>query len=271
MKRVFLGSVVGTCAALLLAVSVGATELTANQIMLLNEKARKSTNEVSDVTMILRDSKGNERTREVVWIADDTDDLNRKSLIRFLSPQDVAGTGLLSIEHEDKDDDRWLYLPALRKVRRISAGDKSENFMGTDFAFEDLVIEDGIVSQKQHKYRILGSDVRDGFDCYVIEAIPATDKEIRESGYSKREIWITKDRFIAIYAKYWDKGGELIKQLMSVDVRPTEGGGQYRAHRLLMENFRTGHTTTFIFKHYRLNQKIDSAKIFTQRFLESNR
>lgn len=252
-----------------LASPVGAAGLNANEIMLLNEKARKAQNEVSSVTMILRDSKGNERKREVVWIADDSDELNRKSVIRFLEPKDVAGTGLLSIEHDELDDERWLYLPALRKVRRVAGSEKSENFMGTDFAFEDLVVEDGVVSQKHHKYRILGSEVRDGYDCFVIEALPATDKEIRESGYSKREIWVTKDRYIAIYAKYWDKNGELIKHLKSEDVRPTEDGSQHRSHLLIMENFRTGHTTTFAFKRYRLNQKIDSGRIFTQRFLES--
>ncbi len=265
-----LAFVVGVvCVGVGVAESALAADLTANEIMLLNEKARKSQNEVSNVTMILKDSKGNERKREVVWIADDSDELNRRSLIRFLEPKDVAGTGLLSIEHDELDDERWLYLPALRKVRRVGASEKSENFMGTDFAFEDLVIEDGIISQKHHKYRILGTEVRDGYNCYIIEALPATEKEIRESGYSKREIWVTKDRYIAIYAKYWDKNGELIKHLKSVDIRPTEDGSQYRSHLLVMENFRTGHTTTFEFKRYRLNQKIDSTRIFTQRFLES--
>jgi hypothetical protein len=269
MVRILITSIGGVCVGALFAMSVGAAELTANQIMLLNETARKAQNEVSNVTMILRDNKGSERRREVVWIADDSDELSRKSLIRFRQPQDVAGTGLLSIEHDIREDERWLYLPALRKVRRIAASDKSESFMGTDFAFEDLSIEDGVISQKQHKYRVLGSEVHDGFDCYIIEALPATEKEIRESGYSKREIWITKDRYIAIYAKYWNKDGELIKHLKSIDVRQTEDGSQYRSHQLIMENFRSGHTTTFNFDHYLLDQNIDSAKIFTQRFLES--
>ncbi|MFQ6116110.1 MAG: outer membrane lipoprotein-sorting protein, partial [bacterium] len=109
-------------------------DLSALEIMKKNDQQRKSRDERVELTMKLINRKGKERVRKVsqVTMTDASD--NQKSLIRFLSPADVKGTRLLTIEHSNRDDDQWLYLPALKKVRRISASDQSDNFMGTDFA-----------------------------------------------------------------------------------------------------------------------------------------
>jgi outer membrane lipoprotein-sorting protein len=247
-------------------------ELSARQIMLLNEKARKAQNESASVSMLLKDKEGKQRTRQVIWLADDSNEINRRSLIRFTEPKDVEGTGFLNIARDDRDDERWLYLPALRKTRRISGSDKSDNFMGTDFAYEDLSVEDGIAGQDHHDYRILRSERMDGYDCWVIEAAPASEKEKAESGYGKRELWITKDRYITIYTKYWDKNGVLFKHLRGTDIRPLEGAtDQWRARHQYMENLRTRHSTLLIFYNFKGNQLTETAKIFNVRYLESGR
>jgi len=249
-----------------------AGEMSVRDILLRNEQARKATNETGVVDMILTDKDGKVRTRKITWLADDTDPVNRQSLIRFLAPKDVEGTGFLEIEHAGSENARWLYLPALRKTRRISGSDKSDSFMGTDFAYEDISIEDGVNEVDDHRYRILRSEKMNGADCWVIEAIPTSAKEISDSGYGRREIWITKDHFVRTFAKYWDKNGELMKQLSSTDIKPLPGGpNQWRAYKSYMENFQTGHTTRLIFTDYYCNSEIEPSKIFNARHLESGR
>jgi outer membrane lipoprotein-sorting protein len=133
-------------------------------------------------------------------------DLN-KILLRFTAPRDVENTGLLTWEAKDGDDTQWLYLPATGKPKRIASGGKKNKFMGTDFTFEDLRPE----NLKAHKYELKGSEAVDGQDCYVVEALPATDKDLTDSSYSKRKLWIRKDNYYTVKKEYYDKNNQLLK------------------------------------------------------------
>ena len=150
MKRMIFASL-----ALLISISAHAASLkptTPREIMLANETSRKSITEQSNMQMTLTNTKGESRVREVLLLIDDSNNLARKTYLRFNTPRDVKDVRILTIEHEniDDDDDRWLYLPAMKKVRRISASNKGESFMGTDFSYEDFEIADGVVGSKNH-------------------------------------------------------------------------------------------------------------------------
>ena len=134
------------------------------------------------------------------------DNLNR-ILIRFLAPRSVENTGLLTWEAQNGDDDQWLYLPATKKVKRVAATGKSHRFMGTDFAFEDMQPE-GV---RLHRYRLLGSETVEGQDCHVIEAVPGTERQAADSGYSKRRLWVRKDNYFTVKREYYDRKGKLEK------------------------------------------------------------
>jgi outer membrane lipoprotein-sorting protein len=246
--------------------NLNAQNLTAREIMNNNDTQQRANDESSELKMQLINKRGKIRTRKVVQVKKNAADLNEKTLIRFLSPADVKGTGMLTIEHSDRDDDQWLYLPALKKVRRISSSDKSDNFVGTDFTYQDLKSEE----LENYDYKILKTEKLGGFDCYVISAEPNNPKEKKESGYGKREIWIDKENFVNIQTKFYDKKGELFKILKAGDIRLIEGTKKWRAHKMEMENLKTNHKTILLFKHFKINKGIPDKK-FTKRYLERGR
>jgi len=240
--------------------------LDALDIMKKNDQQRKAKTEQLELEMKLINKKGNIRVRRVTEMKKTDASGHEKSLIRFHAPADVKGTGLLTIEHADRDDNQWLYLPVMRKVRRISASSKSDNFVGTDFAYEDLKNEE----LEKYNYKLMKEEVLENHPCYVIKAVPATPKEKKQSGYSKREIWIDKMNFVNLQTKFYDKKGQLFKLFKASDIRVIEGTDKWRAHQMVMENLKTHHETTLLFTDFIINKGI-SDKNFTQRYLERGR
>ncbi len=250
--------------ALLLALTLTSTseELSGRQIIEQEEKQNKGKDEFNEMSMKLVNDRGQERKRKVEYYRQTDADDNDKILMRFLEPADVKGVGLLTIEHSDRDDDQWLYLPALKKVRRISSADQTDNFMGTDFTYEDIRSE----KYDEHEYKLVRSEVIDEKECYLIEALPATEKQKKESGYSRREIWVRKDILLTVQIKFYDRKGELIK----VETRKNiieAAPNIYRPNFMEMKNLKTGHTTQLTFDRRRLNQGIPD-RIFSERELK---
>jgi outer membrane lipoprotein-sorting protein len=191
---------------------------------------------------------------------------NQKGLIRFTAPADVRGTALLSIENADREDDQWLFLPALKKSRRISAAAKSDSFVGSDFAYEDL----GAEEIDQHDYRLLREDAVDGTPVYVVEATPNNDQRKRESGYSRREIFVRKDNAAIARIDFYDRQKELLKILRTRDIRQVPSTKTWRAQTIEMANQKTGHTTVIAYGTFVINKGI-SDDTFTIRELERER
>ena len=132
-------------------------------------------------TLVLIDKKNRKRERKLKGFTKEVS-TGTKSISFFLSPSDVKNTSYLSYNWDDpsKDDDSWLYLPSLQKTNRISGGDRSNSFMGSDFTYADL---DG-VEIEDYTYKIVkDSDVVDGADCWLIEATPKSKDVIKETGY----------------------------------------------------------------------------------------
>jgi hypothetical protein len=237
-------------------------ELTGRQIMEKEELLNKGKDEFNCMSMKLINSRGQERNRKVEYYRKTEEGDVDKILMRFLEPADVKGVGLLTLEQIDRDDDQWLYLPALKKVRRISSSDQTDNFMGTDFTYEDIRSE----KLDRHIYNVIGSEILDGHDCYMIEALPADEAQKRESGYSRREIWIRKDIFLTVQTKYYDRKGEFFKLGVVKDIVEI-APNVYRPNFMEMKNLKTNHTTQLNFDNRRVNQGIDNV-VFTERELK---
>jgi outer membrane lipoprotein-sorting protein len=237
-------------------------ELTGLEIMERDEQQNKGEDEFNKTTMRLVNKRGQERKRKMEYRSKTGKNDDDKVIIRFLEPADVKGVGLLTIEHPDRDDDQWLYLPALKKVRRISSSDQGDSFMGTDFTYEDIRSE----KLDKHIYSIIGSETVDGNDCYMIEALPASEEQKKDSGYSKRIIWVRKDIFLMVKMTYYNKKGEHFKTSVRKDVVEA-APGLYRPNFMKMENHKTGHSTTITFDERKMNTGL-ADKLFTERTLK---
>lgn len=242
--------------------AVDSEELTGRQIMEKSEAQNKGKDEYNTTSMKLINKRGQERDRKIEYYKATDENDNDKVFMRFIEPADVKGVGLLTIEHTDLDDDQWLYLPALRKVRRISSSDQGDNFMGTDYTYEDIRAE----KLDEHEYNRVGNETIDGHDCYVIVALPSTEKQKDESGYSRREIWMRKDVLLMIQIKYYDKKGGLLKIEVRKDIAEA-APNLYRPNIMEMQNLKTGHTTRITFDEREINKGIPD-RIFTERELK---
>ncbi len=186
------------------------------------------------VTMVLRSRDGKERRREIRIRGLELDGHGSRTLIVFDNPRDLAGTVLLTFSQRGKGDDQWLYLPALKRVKRLAASDRSGSFMGSEFAYED------INSQEVGKftYRYLQDDTIAGGATFVVERRPV----YRNSGYSRQVVWLDKAEYHPLRIDYYDRRGELLKTLELRDYRQ-HAGAYWRAGQMIMANRQTGRTS----------------------------
>lgn len=247
--------------------SLLAEELTAEQVVQKVEDRYTGDTSITDMTMILIDRKGNQRVRQIKGYTKEYGK-DTKSISFFMSPADVKNTAFLSYDWDnaDKEDDNWLYLPALRKVKRISAGDKSDSFMGSDFTYADM---NGLeITEWTYKF-LKKSEMVNGHDCWVIEARPKKSikrKVVKESGYLKRISWVRKDIFMAIKAKMWVKKGKKIKYFSIPEVEKVQG--IWTAKKLEMvttKRKRKEHATVLLIKNPVYNKGVDDNMFTTQR------
>ena len=193
----------------------------------------------------------------------------RRFVLFFESPRNVRDTGFLTHDHPEagRADDQWLYLPAMRKVRRVAGSDRGRYFMGTDFTYED--VKNGTkVSFDDYDWRTLRAENLDGRPCVVVEAIPISEEVAEELGYSRVLVWV--DAALELVRKFetWDVSGNHLKTVMSSEIREVDG--IWTAHRLEAVNHKTGHRTVFTISDVRYNQGVDD-DLFTERALRRGR
>ena len=198
----------------------------------------------TDMTMILRNKEGQESVREMRLKSLEQDNDGDKSLTIFDKPRDVKGTAFLSFSHIQTADDQWLFLPALKRVKRISSRNKSGPFMGSEFSFEDLTS----FEVEKYSYKFLRDEQFAGLDCFVVEQYP-TDKF---SGYTRRVVWIDKEHYRAIKVDFYDRKNSLLKTLTFEEYNQYLGKF-WRAHRSTMDNHQTGKTTVLTYPGYNFN------------------
>ena len=211
--------------------------------------------------MILRNRAGEESKREIrsktLEVTGDGD----KSLIVFDEPKDVQGTALLTFAHKKGDDDRWLYLPALKRVKRIASSNKSGPFMGSEFAFEDL----GSQEVDKYTYKWIKDEKFDGKDCFVFERYPVDEN----SGYTRQVIWTDKAEYRPLKIEFYDRKQSLLKTLTLAGYEKYLGKF-WRPGKLDMVNHQTGKSTTLTFANYKFKNGF-VARDFDQNSLQSAR
>jgi len=216
--------------------------------------------------MILIDKKGNEESRGLRRYSRKGKGDLFKYLLVFDKPKGVKGVALLTWQNKNKDDDQWMYLPALSKVKRIAKGGNKNYFMGTDYAFEDLVSE----NKNKFKYEKQADEKIDGKDCYVIKVYPNTKQMKKASGYKYRTLYIRKDIFFTVQIDYYSKRGKYIKQQKLLELEQIKGQ-MYRAKISMMNNLKEKHKTKIVIIKRKLSKKSVPAKFFKQRYIKSGR
>lgn len=196
------------------------------------------------LTMVLHDSAGrrSERSLRITTLEVPDESVGDRSLVVFSSPKDVEGTALLSHAKILEPDDQWLYLPALKRVKRISSRNKSGPFVGSEFAFEDFTS----LELEKFAYRHVGEEPLDGLVTDVVERTPLYE----DSGYTRQVAWIDRDLYQIRKVDYYDRRADLLKTLALGDYREY-GSGLWRAHELVMENHQSGKRTELIYDDYR--------------------
>lgn len=192
--------------------------------------------------MILRNSQGAESTREIRGKALEVQGDGDKSLTIFDTPRDVKGTAFLSFTHTLEADEQWLYLPALKRVKRISSSNKSGPFMGSEFSYEDISSQE----VAKYKYKFIKDDKFDGRDVFVIERTPQYEK----SGYTKQIAWIDKEMYQPLKIEFYDRKKSLLKTLTQHEYKKY-ANQFWRPGRLEMINHQTGKSTTLLWKSYK--------------------
>ena len=195
----------------------------------------------SDVKMILRNKQGQESTREIRSKTLEVEGDGDKSMTIFDKPNDVSGTALLTFTHKSGPDDQWLYLPALKRIKRIASDNKSGPFMGSEFAYEDIASQE----VEKYTYKFLREEKYDGMDVYVFERYPVDEK----SGYTRQIVWLDKEHYKERKIEFYDRKNSLLKTLLLTDYH------QYldkfwRAHNMHMENHQTGKSTSLLQTNY---------------------
>ncbi|NHN38210.1 outer membrane lipoprotein-sorting protein [Pseudomaricurvus alcaniphilus] len=170
----------------------------------------------------------------------------------FRSPRDVEGTAILIHSHGLKPDDQWLYLPAIKRVKRISTRSKSGPFVGSEFAYEDI----STWQPEKYGYRFLKSDRVDDVDCFLVENTPLYE----DSGYSKLHEWVDKTIFRPRRIDYFDRKGDLLKTLRFEDYRQYQGQW-WRPGRMIMTNHQTGRVTQLLWKDYQFATGLTEADL----------
>ena len=198
-------------------------------------------NYTADLTMVLRNRHGQESERalstRILELTEDGD----KSLIVFSSPADVDGTALLTFSHKTGDDDQWLYLPALKRVKRISSSNKSGPFVGSEFAYEDLSSQE----VEEYTYRFLREETVNALPMFVVERFPVDER----SGYSKQVAWRDSDEYRLHRVDFYDRKGELLKTLKFLDYQQYVDR-YWRPDRMEMVNHQTGKSTDLQWTDY---------------------
>jgi outer membrane lipoprotein-sorting protein len=197
--------------------------------------------------MILRNRHGEESLRQMrTRTLEQTED-GDKGLIIFDEPRDVKGTALLTYTHKAGPDDQWLYLPALKRVKRIASNNKSGPFMGSEFAYEDLSSQE----VEKYSYKFLRDEVFEGDGelagktVFVIERYPADEK----SGYTRQTVWMDQDAYRVLKVEFYDRKDSLLKTLNLHEYQQYLDR-YWRAGRMEMVNHQTGKSTTLTFTAY---------------------
>ena len=202
-----------------------------------------------DFTINIRDGKGSERVRQLTMITGRFNDVT-KTLIRFTAPSDVKGTALLIFDYEEKEDDMWIYMPALKKVRRIISSEKGKSFMGSEFTNADM-------SKPNHAdfhYELKGSETYEGRECWIVQE-EGKDQAIKKAnGYSRSVNYIDKETYLCYKTEYYDSSDNLHRVMIASDFKKITATS-YFAYHTSMENVKNGRISEMVVNNLETGKK----------------
>ncbi|PVZ69794.1 outer membrane lipoprotein-sorting protein [Pelagibaculum spongiae] len=212
----------------------------------------------SDMKMVLRNAQGKESIRYLKVKALEIPDDGDKSLTIFNQPRDVKGTALLTFSHKEGDDDQWLYLPAVKRVKRIASRNKTGPFMGSEFAYEDMSSQE----VDKYDYKYLRDEPCGEWTCYVMERFPKD----KNSGYTRQTVWMDQAEYRLVKTEFYDRKKSLLKTLI------IKGHQQYkdkfwRPAEMQMQNHQTGKSTVLEISNIKFDNGL-SKKDFNKNSLK---
>ena len=212
------------------------------------ERQKGFGNFVAGMTMTLRNKRGQESKREVRLKVIEVEGDGDRTLFVFDRPRDVRGTAFLVHAHKEEADDQWLYLPALKRVKRISSSNQSGSFMGSEFSYEDL----GTPEVEKFTHRLLRSEPCGDLECTVSERIPVG----RDSGYSRQLVWMDREELRTMQIQFFDRRDAHLKTMV------VEGYNKYldrfwRSSKVTMTNHLTGKSTVLDWSGYEFGTDLD--------------
>ncbi|TAJ11937.1 outer membrane lipoprotein-sorting protein [Marinilabiliaceae bacterium JC017] len=240
--------------------------LTAKQIQEKSLESTRVAGTESIATMTIINEKGQKRVRQMATLTKlyDQGDTEKK-LIRFMSPSEVKGTGFLTYDYNTKDDDKWIYMPALRKTRRIISSENAKSFMGSEFSYADMTLP----NLEDYNYKLLGETTVMNEPCYELEIVPVNSDIEDENGFSKKISYISKKNFVKRKSIYFDLYGEkekvmLVKSIVEVD----KDNHKFRIKHIEIENIQNGRKSISTIDQIQFNPAIPD-DYFTSRYLEN--
>lgn len=245
-------------AALLL--SPTALALTGREIMEKADKANRPKDETLERTMEIMNERGEVRSRKMKTFFKAGEGDDDMVLVRILEPAEVRGVGLLTLERGSSDD-QWLYMPTLKKTKRLAGSSKADAFMGSNFANVDMRTED----LQGHDYQLLEEVEEAGRKAYKVGAMPKTDAVKEQTGYSKRILYVDAERWTTLRVDYFDLAGKELKVLKASDFKQVEG--LWRADKVEIRSSQDKSRTRLLPPKRELNTGL-SADIFSTRELE---
>jgi len=242
-----------------------AENLDVQQFMIKSDASTKVLDAKSELTMILENEDNQQRIRKLTAFTKlKNDGVSNQRILRFLAPADIKGTVTLLIEQTDQDDDMWIYLPSLKKTRRLVSDNKRDSFVGSDLTFGDLIGH----KPSEWNSTLQKEDTFEGKPVYVIESLPKDESVKTHTGYSKRLILIDKQNAVALKTDYWDESGQFLKTIQVSDVRLVDvDRSKYQFMDLNAQNHQNHHKTSLHFDNYKVNQNLTDS-LFTPTALE---
>lgn len=234
-------------------------------IMVKVAETRKLDKSEAVLKMSMINEKGESRDRTLTMASKLFDGgKTEKRIYRFQTPADVKGTGILVYDYDAQADDVWVFLPALRKTRRIVSSQRSSSFMGSEFSYADL----NIPSIDEYTYNVKGEENVGGEACTVIEVLPKSDDIAKAEGYKKKVYWVSKEKSAIRKGEFYDMGGKLLKELKADNIQLLDPAKKrYRAMKMEMVNKQNGRRS--VFQSEKVSVTGDTKDdLFTTRYLE---
>ena len=257
--------VIAMGATMLLPTESQAQEMNASELAEKSYQATRVDSSTSEATFKMVNASGQERVRQTFGATKlAANGLDNRRVIRFRAPSDVRNTSTLVLEGTGKSDEIWVYLPGLKKVRRLASNNKKSSFVGTDLSYGDLVG----YRAGDWTHKLLRKEDLHGVLCFVVESTPRTPEIGADSGYSKRINWISKDNSVALRTEFYDPNGKLLKTADNADVKQVDAKrGKWQAMSVSVKNHQTGHSTVILLTRFDAKSTV-SDDYFTTRYME---